>query len=122
MGPLMEQRQKHREFVCRKCATSSDTDKHQALPVLRLMRLYALVWMQNRRLAMRSAPMHILIHAPKDDTNWGIGHQAPNPQCWNMPAFPSKMELLERDGFSYGDQESQNIWLYASHFQDNDQA
>ena len=47
------------------------------MPVLRVVRLYAQVLVENRYLAMRSAPMRILIHAPKDDQVWGIGHKAP---------------------------------------------
>ena len=76
MSPLMEQCEKHNPFVCNDCAARCDLGEHQALPVLRLVRLYAQVWVENRCLAMRSAPMHILIHAPKDDTTWCLGLSA----------------------------------------------
>ncbi len=62
--------------------------------------------------------MHILIHAPTDDSNWGIGHQAPELASSVVQSSPRKMELLGYDGFSYNNRESQGIWLYASHFQD----
>ena len=121
MSPLMEQRKKHKEFVCKDCAGNCDSAEHQALPVLRLVRLYAQVWVEDRCLAMRTAPMHILVHAPKDDSVWGIGHNAldqPDPTLLPHPARPVNMEIVDPRGFSYSDRESQNIWLYASHFQD----
>ena len=115
----MEQRQKHREFVWKGCAVSCDPGEHQALPLLRRVRLYAQVWVEKRCLAMRSAPMRILIHAPKDDHVWGIGHKAPEQLLHTTPACPDKTLYIENEGsFSYNERESQNIWLYASHIQD----
>ena len=118
MSPLMDQRQKHTEFVCKDCAVSCDLGEHQALPVLRLVRLYAQVWVEKPCLAMRRAPMHFLVHAPKEDGVWGVGHRAPAQVHDATPASPGKMSMLDRGGFTYNDRESQNIWLYASHFQD----
>ena len=118
MSPLMEQHQKHKEFVCKACAESCASRKDQALPVLRLVRLYAQVRVDDRLLAMRSAPMHILIHAPKDDSTWGIRHQAPPELHTTTAACPGKVQIVDHDGFSYSYWESHHIWEYASHFQD----
>ena len=118
MSPIMYQREEHTAFVCKECAARCDPGENQALPVLRLVRLYAQVWVENRCLAMRSAPMHILIHATKDDTKWGLGHRAPVQVDAMTPARPNQMPMLYCDGFCYNDPESQNIWLYASHVQD----
>ena len=117
MSPLMEQREKHKAFVCKECAARCDPGENQALPTRRLVRLYAQVWVDKRCLAMRSAPMHILIHAPKDDTRWGLGHSAPVQVDAMTPARPNQMPMLYRDGFCYNDPEGHSIWLYASHFQ-----
>ena len=88
MSPLMEQRQAHTEFLCKNCAGERNPGEHQALPVRRLVRLYAQVLVGNRCLSMRSAPMHILIHAPKDDQVWGIGHKAPKQIDDTTPGPP----------------------------------
>ena len=88
------------------------------MPVLRLVRLYAQVWVEKRCLAMRSAPMHILVHAPKEDTVWGVGYRAPDEVHDATSASPGKMNMLDRGGFTYNDRESQNMRLHASHFQD----
>ena len=117
MSPLMKQRQKHRHFVCKDCACK-DPGKHQALPVLRLVRLYSQVRMDDRCLAMRSAPMRILVHAPRDDTVWGIGHQAPDELRDIDPASPKATRILGGLAFTYNDTESHKIWKYAAHFQD----
>ena len=77
MSPLTGQRQTHTDFLCTSCVGERDPGERQALPVLRVVRLYAQVLVEDRCLAMRSAPMRILIHAPKDDQVWGIGHQPP---------------------------------------------
>ena len=103
IGRVLEQRQKHRGFVCKDCAVSCDLGEHQALPVLRLVRLYAQVWVEKRCLAMRSALMHILVHAPKEDTAWGVGHRAPAQVHDATPASPGKMNMLDRGGFTYND-------------------
>jgi len=76
MSPLMEQREKHRHFFCKVCARQHQ-EQHQALPVYRLLRLYVMVFVQDKQVAMRTTPMHIVIHAPKDDSVWGVGHNAP---------------------------------------------
>jgi len=76
MSPLMEQREKHRHFFCKVCARQHQ-EQHQVLPVYRLLRLYAMVLVQDKQVAMRTTPMHIVIHAPKDDSVWGVGHNAP---------------------------------------------
>ena len=62
--------------------------------------------------------MHILVHAPKEDTVSGVKHRAPAHVHDATPTSPGKMNMLDRGGFTYNDRESQNIWLYASHFQD----
>ena len=36
-----------------------------------------MVYAQDKQVAMRTSPTHMAIHAPKDDTVWGIGHKAP---------------------------------------------
>ena len=80
LSPLMEQREKHKPFVCKVCARRQADERRsvsQALPVLRVVRLYAHVRIQDKSVPMRSTPMHILVHAPKDESVWGIGHQAP---------------------------------------------
>ena len=59
--------------------------------MLRVVRLYAQVWVENRCLAMRSAPMRILIHAPKDDQVWGIRHKAPEQLLHTTQACPDQL-------------------------------
>ncbi len=119
MSPLMEQREKHKEFMCKDCAERSHPGAHQALPVLRLVRLYAQVSVdKDRCLAMRSASMYILVHAPRNDTVWGVGHQAPDYVLAAGSASPGNLEMYGRLAFSYSDGESHNIWLYSSHFQE----
>ncbi len=91
---------KYRPHEDSKCDTYASSGRSGGL----LVRLYAQVWMENRCLAMRSAPMHILVYAPKDDTVWGVGHQAPDQVLLAfMQAFPGKMQMLHLDGFSYND-------------------
>ena len=98
MSPFVEQRQTHKEFLCKNCAGERDPGEHQALPMLRVVRLYAQVLVENRCLAMRSAPMRILIHAPKDDQVWGIGHKAPEQLLHTTPACPDKTLYIENEG------------------------
>ena len=63
--------------------------------------------------------MLILIHAPKDDQVWGIGHKAPELILHTTPACPDTTLYIENQRwFSYNDRESHNMWLYASHIQD----
>ena len=64
--------------------------------MLRVVRLYAQVLVENRCLAMRSAPMRILIHAPKDDQVWGIGHKAPEKFLPTTPACPDQTVYIEK--------------------------
>ena len=98
MSPPMEQREKHKPFLCKDCARCQAVERGsvcQALPVLRLVRPYARVRIQDKSVPMRSAPMHILVHAPKEDAVWGIGHQAPNL----ITAFESLWKTLTVWGF-----------------------
>ena len=64
--------------------------------------------------------MHILVRAPKDDAVWGIGHQAPDLMSAVVQARPKPFEIFKRSGFRYEEQESQNIWMYSTHFQNLD--
>ena len=122
MRPLMEQCEKHKPFLCKECARREIVERRsvrQALPVLRLVRLYAHVKVQGGSVAMRSVPMHIRVHSPQDDTVWGIGHEAPELSVVRQ-ANPIKCEMLKATGFSYDERESQNIWMYATHIQNFD--
>ena len=92
------------------------------MPVLRLVRLYAQVRVDDRLLAMRSAPMHILINAPKDGTMWGIGHISPglpDPTLLREPVLPEHLQLetVNRTGWRYTARASHNIWMYSTHQQ-----
>ena len=78
--------------------TERDPGEHQALPVPRVVRLFAQVVVMNRCVAMRSAPMHTLIHAPKDDQVWGIGHKAPDQLRHTTPASPSNTFHMQNAG------------------------
>ena len=123
MSPLMEQREKHKLFLCKDCARCQAVERGsvcQALPVLRIVRRYAHVCTHDKSVPMRSAPMHILVHAPKDDAVWGIGHQAPDLMSAVVQAKPKLVEIFEGSGFRYEEQESQNIWMYSTHFQNLD--
>ena len=63
--------------------------------------------------------MRILIHAPKDDQVWGIGHKAPEQLLHTTPARPDTTLFIENQGWlSYNERESQNMWLHASYIQD----
>ena len=122
MSPLMEQREKHKEFVCQDCAGRNAPREDRALPVLRLIRIYLQVRVEDRWLAMRSAPMHILLHAPLDDSMWGFGHTSPGLTDTTLllePARPANLELeiTNRTGWRYTARESNNIWLYSTHQQ-----
>ena len=90
------------------------------MPVLRVVLLYVQVLVENRCLAMRSAPMRILIHAPKNDQVWGIGHKAPEQLLHTTPACPDKTLYIENEeSFSYNERESHRMWSCASHLQDS---
>ena len=120
MSPLMEQRESHKLFLCKVCARRQADERRsvsQALPVLRLVRLYAHVRIQDKSVPMRSTPMHILVHAPKDESVWGIEHQAPELMSTVVEAQPTHVEIVKGGAFSYDKQESQNIWMYSTHFQ-----
>ena len=119
MSPLMEQKDKHKPFSCKDCA-SHHVAEHQALPVRRLLRLYAQVRVDDKCVAMRSTPMHILVYAPKDDAVWGIGHQAPDQMSDKQPVSPKRVQILNNTGFEYDERDSENIWMHATHFQNLD--
>jgi hypothetical protein len=116
MSPLLQQREPNRPFVCKRCA-NRQPHAHQALPVLRLLRLYAQVKVHDKVVAMRSMPMHILIHAPRTTAAWGVGHELPADALPITIASPTKLQLFHDTGFKYNNMESQNIWVYATHFQ-----
>ena len=118
MSPLMEQKDKHKPFSCKDCA-SHHVAEHQALPVRRLLRLYAQVRVDDKCVAMRSTPMHILVYAPKDDAVWGIGHQAPDQMSDKQPVSPKRVQILNNTGFEYDERDSENIWMHATHFQNS---
>jgi len=117
MSPLLEQREKRRHFFCKECSGQQE-EQHQALPVYRLMRLYVLVAVQEKQVPMRTAPMHVVVHAPKDASVWGVGHNAPTDSLDVARATPEAVQIFKKNGFRYNDRESQNMWLHASHFQD----
>ena len=116
MSPLVQKREDNRPFMCKRCATRQPRE-HQALPVMRMVRLYAQVEVQDKVVAMRTVPMHILIHAPKNDAAWGIGHEVPNDMLNITMAKPTKLELFHESGYKYNERDSQNIWMHATHFQ-----
>ena len=116
MSPLVQKREDNRPFMCKRCATRQPRE-HQALPVMRMVRLYAQVEVQDKVVAMRTVPMHILIHAPKNDAAWGIGHEVPNDMLNITMAKPTKFELFHESGYKYNERDSQNIWMHATHFQ-----
>ncbi len=64
--------------------------------------------------------MHILVHAPKDESVWGVGHQAPDLMSTVVEAKPTHVEIFKGSALSYEEQESQNIWMYSTHFQNLD--
>ena len=117
MSPLVQKREDNRPFMCKRCATRQPRE-HQALPVMRMVRLYAQVEVQGQVVAMRTVPMHIIIHAPTHNSAWGVGHQAPNELLNITMASPKQLELFHESGYKYSEQESQNIWIHATHFQD----
>ena len=49
----------------------------------------------NKMLAMRSMPMHILIHAPSQDSAWGIGHETPAQFSNIRRAVPEKIKIFD---------------------------
>ena len=116
MSPLVQKREDNRPFMCKRCATKQPRE-HQALPVMRMVRLYAQVEVQDKVVAMRTVPMHILIHAPKNDAAWGIGHEVPNDMLNITMAQPTKLKSFHQSGYKYNEKESQNIWIHATHFQ-----
>ena len=84
-----------------------------------LTRLQGLSVLWPRRMIGPLTPSKVLIHAPKDDQVWGIGHKAPEQLLHTTPACPDKTLYIENEGsFSYNERESQNIWLCASRLQD----
>ena len=85
--------------------------------MMRMVRLYAQVEVQVKMVAMRTVPMHILIHAPKNDAAWGIGHEVPNDMLNITMAKPTKLVLFHESGYKYNERDSQNIWIHATHFQ-----
>ena len=113
----MEQQGKRRHFFCKECSDQQG-QQDQDLPVCRLMRLYVLVAVKEKQVAMRTPPTHVLVHAPNDDSKWGFGHNAPAESLNVAPARPSVLVIFKKYGFCYNDRDSQNMWLRVSHIQD----
>ena len=66
--------------------------------------------------------MHILLHAPMDDSMWGFGHTSPglpDPTLLLEPVLPERLQLetMNRTGWRYTARASNNIWMYSTHQQ-----
>ena len=66
--------------------------------------------------------MHILLHAPLDDSAWGFGHTSPHLTdtiSLLQTARPENLQSEYTNGrvWQYTATESSNLWLYATHQQ-----
>ncbi len=63
--------------------------------------------------------MHIRIAALVNESAWGIGHKAPEPSGARAAAEPSTVDMTNGwSAYSFDNNDSQRIWLSATHFQD----
>ena len=68
----------------------------------------------GRRVTMRTAPMHVLLQAPRVNTQWGIGQNVPHDIADVRLAWPWRVETRYKTMYKYTAWESRFIWACAS--------
>ena len=118
MSPLMQHKQDHEHFRCKRCKTNSAAPASDEAP-LRVLRLYVQVLSDTgRTVTMRTAPMHVMLQAPRANTDWAIGQDAPDDISILPLADPVTLKTRYKTMYKYDAFESHFIWACAARYQD----
>ena len=114
MSPLMKHKSPHQHFRCKSCKRNAAEATSDEAP-LRVLRMYVQVLTESgRRVTMRTAPMHVLLQAPRVNTQWGIGQNVPHHLADIPIATPWRVETRYKTMYKYTAWESYFIWACAS--------
>ena len=122
MSPLLEQRAAHKHFACARCQGEAGSAPASGSAPRRVLRLYVLVHtVAGRSTVLRTSPLHVLVDAPLDDVQWGLGF-AGNSLDVPRRATPTKATRVEgkRKGqrilYTFNAEESNVIWAEARNY------
>jgi len=112
MSHLMEQRSKHRPFVCSWCKKNNvDVSASDSSRPRRVLQLYLQVLSPGGGITfMRTSPLYIMVAAPSSD--WGISLELPTDGT--LPgANPEKVKDKTLVKYKFNETDSERLWLHA---------
>ena len=116
MSPLMKHKSPHQHFRCKSCKTNAAGATPDE-PPLRVLRMYVQVLTESgRRVTMRTAPMHVLLQAPRVNTQWGVGQNVPHDIADVRLAWPWRVATRYNTMYQYDTWEGYYIWAFAGRY------